>query len=190
MAEIHVAVIAHHTRTEQAERLAGELDAYLFVDLLTLGSTWNHLRALNWAANKTGHLIVLEDDAQPCDGFLEHAAQFITEYPDRLISFYLGTDRRPHQRLIPGWLEEAEAAGRGWCEYPKLLHAVAYAIPCNAITLSYQATRLAADEMLTRAWGRKNPVLYTIPSLVNHADTDSVENPSRNIPRKAWSYRT
>jgi len=186
---IHVAVIGHTSREAQAVDLADSLHAALFLDRLTLGSTWNHLRALNWGAAQDGHLIVLEDDAIPVPGFIALATDFIDQHPEDLTSFYLGHDSRHHQRLIPGWLEQADREGRDHITHPSLLHAVAYAIPCAKIPqLNYRATRFAADEMITHAWKpTRRPVLYTIPSLVDHQDGPSIENRDRRQPgRTAW----
>jgi len=190
---IHVAVVGHVSRQARAEALAGKLGAELFLDRLTLGSTHNHLRALNWGAELDGHLVVLEDDALPVDGFLTLAASYLDRFPDRVLSWYLGTDTRPHQRFIPGWLELAEREGRDWCAHPKLLHAVSYAMSCDMVrSLTYKATRFAADEMISEALrsAEAGPVIYTIPSLVDHADEQSIENPNRGVARKAWRIAT
>lgn len=180
---LHFAVIGHHSRQQRAEQLAKQLGAKLFLDHLTLGSSWNHLRALNWGSTLTGHLIVLEDDAEPVPDFTTRAEAFLTSHPDELVSFYLGTDTRRHQRNVPAWLEAADTEGIDHLTHPNLLHAVAYAIPCHRIRELRFRHRLVADEMITQAWPDR--VTYTIPSYVDHADITSVEN-QPSTPRKAW----
>lgn len=183
---IHVAVVGHISRQERAESLAESLDAELFLDRLSLGATWNHLRALNWAAGLTGHLIVLEDDAVPVPGFADVATDWIERRPRDLISFYLGTGYPPHyQPRIATAIAEADEAGRNTIELPALIHAVAYAIPCAAISGLNLNPRRPADLGLGLAWGRT--VIYTLPSLVDHADDHSIQNAGRrHAPRKAW----
>lgn len=183
---LHLAVVGHVSRLEQAEALAARFDAELFIDHLTLGSTWNHLRALNWGATKAGHLMVLEDDAEPVDGFLNLAGEWIDSHPDDLTSFYLGTGYPPqYQPKIAAKLTEAT----DHITLPTLIHAVAYALPCSSIPGLPLTVSRPADYGLGQAWTRhtRRQVLYTVPSLVDHADTPSIENAGRrHTPRKAW----
>lgn len=184
---IHVAVVGHISRQRQAENLASSVGGELFLDNLTLGATWNHLRALNWAAPKQGHLIVLEDDAQPVKGFLELARQWIKQHPYDLTSFYLGTGKPPQYQAA---IIQALALAPEYITLPTLVHAVAYVLPCEKISSLPLSTRKVADYGLGNAWTRTTgrPVLYTTPSLVDHADTPSVEQAGRTLPtRRAWA---
>lgn len=180
---LHFAVIGHHSRQSRAEELADQLGAKLFLDHLTLGSSWNHLRALNWGSTLTGHLIVLEDDAEPVPDFTTRAEAFLTGHPDELVSFYLGTDNRRVQVTVDALLDEADTHGLDWITHSSMLHAVAYAIPCEQIRRLRFRPRFVADEMIGQAWTR--PIIYTVPSYVDHADAPSIENPSRGVARKA-----
>lgn len=176
-----VAVVGHVSREEQASRLASSLNARLFLDRLTLGATWNHLRALNWGSQYDEPLVVLEDDAEPVPGFLKLAEEAAERHPRDLLSLYLGTDSRRHQAEIDHTAET----------YPHrtLLHAVAYTIPGRDIAALRYSTRQVADEAIGRAWwaARQRPVLHLTTSLVEHADTLSVEQGGRRLPaRKAW----
>ncbi|MDA4664697.1 hypothetical protein NY608_22760, partial [Enterobacter hormaechei] len=63
--EVKFVVVGHHTRTGQAQRLAALLDAHLLVDDDNHGANWNHRRALEWAAEQTCRVVVIEDDALP-----------------------------------------------------------------------------------------------------------------------------
>jgi len=187
---IHVAVIGHHSRQEPAETLAATLDAELFIDRLTLGATWNHLRALNWGAGKTGHLIVLEDDAQPVSGFLDLASDWICRHPDDLTSFYLGTGKpTSYQARIQAAITEATTNGTDHITLPQLIHGVAYTLPTTATPKLTHNLRSAADFGLGRAWSTttRRPILYTLPSLVDHADGPSIQQRGKVTPtRKAW----
>lgn len=181
MAEIHIAVVGHHSREAHAQRLADTLNAHLFMDRLTLGATWNHLRALNWATQLSGHLIVLEDDAEPVPGFMNLATEAITRHPEDLISFYLGTDTRRLQRDI--------TLDADYYPFRTLLHAVAYSLPIATIPTLKVSTRRVADEAIGSAWmaAQRRPILHATTSLVQHADAPSVEQAGRpRPPRRAW----
>jgi hypothetical protein len=187
---LHIAVVGHATRQERAERLAESLGAELFIDHLTLGATWNHLRALNWGATKPGHLIALEDDAEPVTGFADLAAQWIEHHPEELTSFYLGTGHLPSKpETVTAALVGADASGSDHVTFPRLYTAVAYAIPTHTIPTLRLNTRGVADTGLGQRWVAKTgrPIYYTVPSYVEHADVTSVENPRRTHPqRKAY----
>lgn len=187
---LNIAVVGHISRQDRAEELAASLGAELFLDRLTLGATWNHLRALNWGAEKTGHLIVLEDDAEPVPGFLELAAAWIDHHPEDLTSFYLGSGYLPAKpETVTTAIEEATTAGLDYVTFPRLFNAVCYTLPTRTITDLRMRTRDPADTGLGRAWtaSTRRGILYSLPSYVDHADITSVENPGRrNIPRKAY----
>lgn len=69
--EIKFVVVGHHTRLGPAQRLAALLHAHLLVDDDNHGANWNHRRALEWAAEQTCRVVVIEDDALPVHGFTE-----------------------------------------------------------------------------------------------------------------------
>lgn len=180
---IHYAVIGCPERQEQAERLTAELHATLFLDTDHAGATATHTRALRWGAEQTGHLVVLEDDAIPVPMFKAHTARWITQHPDDLISFYLGTGRPPQwmarvDRLLPTATDHIRL--------PQLIHGVCYTIPCHLIPDGIRANQ-RADYAIGSAWFRATgrQVVYPIRSLVEHADGPSIANPNRSGERHA-----
>ncbi|MER1525785.1 hypothetical protein KC848_23455, partial [Enterobacter hormaechei] len=92
-------VCAHHTRLGHAQRLAALLDAHLLIDDGNQGANWNHRRALEWAAEQTCRVVVLEDDALPVHGFTEKITDWLARFPDDMLSFYLGTGRPPQYQM-------------------------------------------------------------------------------------------
>lgn len=186
---IHVAVVGHINRQAQAEALAASLGAELFLDRLTLGPTFGHLNALNWGASKTGHLIVIEDDAQPVPGFLNIASKWIDQHPEELTSFYLGTGYLPSKpEIVTKAVSEAEATGSDHVTFERLYTAVTYTLPTRRIADLKMSAKDVADTSLGIRWKTltKRPIFYTIPSLVDHADTPSIHRPNRTVkPRKA-----
>lgn len=190
-----IAVVAHYSRSRQAEALASSLGASVFMDHEGNGAAWNHRRALAWAAEQQERVIVLEDDAQPVAGFLAAAQRVIDRFPDDLVSFYLGTGRPPqYQAVIRERMEDLDRRGGDSLVMPDLLHGVAYSVPPERVALVLQrmSHTLPADFAIGRAWtsftGRQ--VVYPVPSLVDHADGSSVEHhpdgKPRTEPRRAW----
>lgn len=186
--QVKFVVVGHHTRTGQAQRLAALLDAHLLIDDGNHGANWNHRRALEWAAEQTCRVVVLEDDAIPVHGFINKITHWLARFPDSLISFYLGTSRPPQwQPTIAAKLSSC----RETLTLPTLIHGVCYSIPQNELAgiLARWPHHLAADFAIGRAWGRE--VVYLSESLVEHADGPSVERHPDGKPRtearRAWS---
>ncbi|MDV5555552.1 hypothetical protein QM162_25945, partial [Enterobacter hormaechei] len=67
--EIKFVVVGHVSRIVHAQRLAAMLDAHLLIDDGNHGANWNHRRALEWTAEQTCRVVVVEDDAMPVDLF-------------------------------------------------------------------------------------------------------------------------
>lgn len=179
------AVIAHTSRLDQATALRRRVDGNkIFIDDGTLGATGNHHRALAWA---TEPVIVLEDDAIPTPHFLNLTALWIARYPNRLISFYLGTSRPPtFQPIVDRLIDEADNAGRDYIELDHLIHGVCYYAPnpqdlAEAIDLG-----IAADFSIGNAWTQLTgkPVIYPTSSLVDHNDQPSLHQDD-GLPRHA-----
>ncbi|WP_379933927.1 hypothetical protein ACFC2F_03330 [Enterobacter sichuanensis] len=186
--DIKFVVVGHHIRLGQAQRLAKLLNAHLLVDDGHHGANWNHQRALEWAAEQTCRVVVLEDDAIPVHGFTIKASEWLDRYPDSLVSFYLGTSRPPQwQPAIASKLSSCPDT----ISLPTLIHGVCYSIPQNDLAgiLELWPHHLAADFAIGRAWGRE--VVYLSKSLVEHADGPSVERHPDGKPRteirRAWA---
>ncbi len=193
MAEIiKFVVVGHHSRLEHAQRLAALLDAYLLIDDGNHGANWNHRRALEWAAEQTCRVIVVEDDAQPSNSFTELViGLWLNRFPDSLVSFYLGTGRPPqYQMRIAERLIVADKTQADHITLPQLIHGVCYSVPPQHISrvLSRWDSSKPADYAVGDAWG--GAVVYPCYSLVDHADFESVECHPDSAPRterrRAW----
>lgn len=193
MAEvIKFVVVGHHSRLRHAQRLAALLDAYLLIDDGNHGANWNHRRALEWAAEQTCRVIVVEDDAQPSNSFTELViGHWLNRFPDSLVSFYLGTGRPPqYQMRIAERLIVADKTQADHITLPQLIHGVCYSVPPQHISrvLSRWDSSKPADYAVGDAWG--GAVVYPCYSLVDHADFESVECHPDSAPRterrRAW----
>ncbi|HEG1927323.1 TPA: hypothetical protein SCR98_001628 [Enterobacter kobei] len=188
---IKFVVVGHHARRQQAEALASALGAHLLIDDGNHGANWNHRRALEWAAEQPCRVVVLEDDALPVLGFSKKVSDWLTRFPDDMLSFYLGTGRPPqYQKEIAGMLVDADRVCGDHIVLSKLIHGVCYSPPQGRLArmLSAWNKTLAADYAVGEAFGGR--VIYPCYSLVDHADMPTVERHPDNEPRterrRAW----
>ena len=190
-AQIKVVVVGHHSRRNQASQLAHLLDAHLLIDEGDHGSNWNHRRAIEWASQQESRVVIMEDDALLLPGFTESVREWVTRFPDNLISFYLGTGRPPqYQQQIAASLIEADMRRGDYITMDRLIHGVCYSPPVSGLSRimqNWNRTK-AADYAVGDALGGK--VIYPCYSLVDHADGVTVERHPDNQPRmerrRAW----
>ncbi|VAC45562.1 Uncharacterised protein [Enterobacter hormaechei] len=189
--EIKFVVVGHHSRTGHAQRLAALLDAHLLIDDGNRGANWNHCRALEWAAEQTCRVVVLEDDAIPVAGFTDLVGEWLYRFPDSLVSFYLGTGRPPqYQMQVAERLIVADKTRSDFITLPRLIHGVCYSVPPHRISrvLSQWDSNKPADYAVGDAW--RGSVVYPCYSLVEHADGEPVERHPDSAPRterrRAW----
>jgi hypothetical protein len=189
---ISVAIMAHPDRAAAAEALAIETGAQLVWD--EVGDEWDTgRRALAAFHPDASHHVVLQDDAIPILGFLEHAIAAIAHEPSSLISFYLGTSKpRSWQPWVDDAIEAADREGAAWLSCERLLHGVALALPVEdiQILLAAELPALPYDERIGHWFAQQGrPSLYTWPSLVDHADGDTLvahaDGQPRTEPRRA-----
>ncbi|BBT89915.1 hypothetical protein WP8W19C02_15350 [Enterobacter cloacae] len=187
-----IAIVAHHSRRAMANDLASELEAdSIFMDEHSAGANANHLRALSWAAEQSDRVIIIEEDALPVDGFRDKAQDWLTRFPDDMLSFYLGTGRPPqYQMQIAERLIVADKAQADYITLPRLIHGVCYSVPSQHINrvLSRWDSSKPADYAVGDAYG--GAVVYPCYSLVDHADGEPVERHPDSAPRterrRAW----
>ncbi|MBJ6396320.1 hypothetical protein JGT26_19305 [Enterobacter hormaechei] len=190
--QVKFVVVGHHSRKGHAQRLATMLDAHLLIDDGNHGANWNHRRALQWAAEQTCRVIVVEDDAQPSGSLTGLViGHWLNRFPDSLVSFYLGTGRPPqYQMQIAERLIVADKTQADYITLPRLIHGVCYSVPPQHINrvLSRWDNSKPADYAVGDAWG--GAVVYPCYSLVDHADFESVECHPDSAPRterrRAW----
>lgn len=189
--QIKFVVVGHHSRRHQAEQLAKSLNAHRLIDEGQHGANWNHRRAIEWASQQDCRVVILEDDALPVPGFAQKVADWLSRFPDDLLSFYLGTGRPPqYQKEIAGMLVESDRVNSDYLVISKLIHGVCYSLPQSRVkqVLNRWNQTLAADYAVGDAYGSR--VIYPCYSLVDHADLSTVERHPDNEPRterrKAW----
>ena len=189
--EFKLCVVGHHARRKQAEALALSISAHLLIDEGDGGANANHRRALEWAAEQPCRVVVLEDDAMPVPWFAELVVDWLTRFPDDMLSLYLGTGRPPqYQMQIAERLIIADKTQADYITLPPLIHGVCYSVPPQHIerVLSRWDSSKPADYAVGDAYG--GAVVYPCYSLVDHADFESVECHPDSAPRterrRAW----
>lgn len=198
-----IGVVAHTSRKQMADTLAEKVSAAIVaVDDGSLGCNRNHVQVWKYLAeHDSDWTVVLEDDAIPVDDFRTQLHQALEYAPTNVVSLYLGTGRPPQwQTRIKDALAKAHANDACYIVTTHLLHAVAVAIKTPHIPhmLAHAEAKryLPIDEAISN-WARlhnRNPIAYTVPSLVDHADGLTLvkhrDGSPRNKPRKAWTVGT
>ncbi|RAY25839.1 hypothetical protein, partial [Enterobacter kobei] len=165
--EFKLCVVGHHARRKQAEALALSISAHLLIDEGDGGANANHRRALEWAAEQPCRVVVLEDDAMPVPWFAELVVDWLTRFPDDMLSLYLGTGRPPqYQMQIAERLIIADKTQADYITLPRLIHGVCYSVPPQHIerVLSRWDSSKPADYAVGDAYG--GAVVYPCYSLV------------------------
>lgn len=195
----HIGVVAHTSRATQAKHLANTVAAdFISIDNGLMGADDNHdLVQHHLSAQPSTWSVVLEDDAEPVEGFRDQLHSALMMAPSPIVSLYLGRKRPPHwQARIVKALSQAEASDANWVIGTNLLHAVGYAIRTELLpSLLKHTTALPVDQHLS-SWAKSHGhlVSYTFPSLVDHIDgptiVDHPDGQPRTPGRKAWHTGT
>ena len=138
----------------------------------------NFLRLITWSE---GPLVLLEDDAEPCDGFYNKVLNATAQCPHRIINFF-SLRKKDYQVGHPFF----EAGS-------KYLGNVCYYLPAGygqQIAEYYKTWPRKAEhptgyDLLMADWlkSRKESYLQWFPHLVNHKVCKSIINPRRSSAR-------
>jgi GR25 family glycosyltransferase involved in LPS biosynthesis len=206
--DLAVGIVAHPDRDEMATELGKSLSAEVAsFDTRALGKTTdmacaiNHIVVLDWLLHAASWIVVLEDDAVPVKDFRFHVKQAVTHAPSPFVSFYLGTGNAVSetQQQIRRAVGIARDNGDAWIVGDCLIGSVGYAVRGDVAEdmVEFIDSRAGRGEELPLrisrwAQDRGHPVAYTMPSLVDHDDGESIGRPYRSdFPkRKAWYHGT
>lgn len=193
-------IVAHINRIPMTEDLARQTGATVIsYDDGTLGCTRNHLNTWKRLSDDDSEWkVVLEDDAVPVDSFQDQLGQALDAAPTGIVSLYLGRLRPPqYQYMIQPAIDRAEASGAHWLVSRQLLHAVGIAVRADLLEdmLNHLDEETPIDEAINNWVNRKfYRVAYTWPSLIDHADTETlIQHPDgqqREPGRIAWKTGT
>lgn len=179
-------IVGHHSRIDWIGQLQSAIPgAATIVDNANEGALKGHIKALEVAREVGERCIIIEDDAIPVTEFDALAEHWCDSFPDRFISFYLGTGRPFSWQTR---VDEALAySAQAYITLPRLIHGVCYSVPVDGVGRVLDRLRHfgdcdeGADYAVGRAWGRE--VVYPVESLVEHRDSGSVERHPDREPR-------
>lgn len=191
--KINIVIVAHKKRRDQAHALSDIVQAnHICMDDGTLGVNANHRNAWTWHKNHPSDwAVVLEDDAVPCKEFRHQTAQALEAAPAQIVSLYLGRLCPANwQNVVESATERAEKEKACFIVGQRNLHAVGLACTYGNVKYLLGGMTLfgvyAVDDAIS-SWTTRNniDVAYTWPSLVDHADGDSLVQPLHGDPRPA-----
>lgn len=189
---INIGIVAHKKRAAAALELADKVRAQkISLDSMGLGGLRNHTAMWQWHLEHPAQwCVVLEDDALPVDGFRYQLQKALAEAPAPIVSLYLGTgyisDHTTKLRI-----EKAEQVGAHWLvAHGSIWHAVGLAVRLPLLPMMVKHLRSSSrpvDSSLS-TWARRSglKVAYAVPSLVDHADGESLICRYRRAPRHAF----
>lgn len=195
-------IVTHPTRLEQATNLAHTVNGIRVIDDHNHGCATNHDRALAQAITAHGHtdgwIVILEDDAIPCHDWHNQLHAALKACPTRIASLYLGTNYPTRGQAA---IQQAVNTDANWIIHPYLRHAVGYAIKADLAPRILQSVTHRYGEADKRlcATARElwEPIAYSNPSLVDHADHTPVithlptgQQRRRTKPRVAHQHGT
>jgi GR25 family glycosyltransferase involved in LPS biosynthesis len=203
MRDIAIGIVADMRRQAESWDLSNKVGAELLCyDDGYLGCNANHIRVwTKMVAHDTDWIVVLEDDAVPCDGFRDRLAAALADPPADVVSLYLGRSYpKAWQRFIRSAIKRDPNAH--WLMSSHVLHGVGLAIRSHLVrdmltfvgNMAPTEAIWPVDEQITH-WCRMRGyrVAYTRPSLVDHADGESLirtrnDGDVRELPRTAWEF--
>jgi len=196
-----IGIVGHVSRSDEAYALMAATGAvYMSLDNGNLGCSGNHFRvwrhlAERWAPH-VGYLVVLEDDAVPCENFTDQLAAALALQFSPIVSLYLGRQRPPHlQYMIGPATKRADQRDASWIVSRHVLHAVGLAVRADLVAdmLAHLDRELPIDDAIDE-WANRHRyrVAYTWPSIVDHADGETLlkhpDGIAREPGRVAWKH--
>ena len=191
-AQVNVAyaVVGDIRRLNRAVLLRDELGARLSLDM-DEDSNANHDAAWNMYNASDDWLVVVEDDVELVPNFKKHVVDAIDNMPDLgVLSLYAGYPR-PERFAVSSAVLKARQSGASYLKHNKVLWGPAVAMRTDMIDdmLNWvSGSNWPYDERFSQ-WmtSRRISAYYTMPSLVDHTDVESLLGRG-GVPRKAYWF--
>lgn len=186
--KVSYGVVGHWKRRDKALEIAESLNAALAMDEGNSGSLLNHDLAWMMAYNPDADwIVVLEDDSILLDGFESHVQGALQHVPrDGAVSFYTGTGQ-PFRYPVSAAVKKALRRGASWLRANSLYWGPAVALPVHHVQPMLRFVK-DIDRPYDQRLGlyllaNRYPCFYTMPSLVDHQDGESLIQASDRVRR-------
>lgn len=195
MIRLSVAVMAHPARAGDVPALLRDLDAPATVVWDEINDRWHTGRRslLAFDPHATHHLVV-QDDAILCRELVPMLEERVLEaVPDHPIALYTGA-ARPRANYVEARIAWAMEHGEAWLAMEGPLWGVAIVLPTRfiapAVTWGDRHPEiLNYDIRLARYFKSiRTSCFYTVPSLVDHRDGESLVEGRNGKGRKAFRF--
>lgn len=184
MTKLAVRIMAVRSRKPIVDRLLAQLgmdESIVFYDDAGIGCIRNSARC--WAQPATAgetHIMVLQDDIEVVNGFLNYAEQMVTAFPRAIFTLHYKKIRYEDQKTRSPYLllKNKNVSGEGIIMPKEIAERYIEFFKANVEHSSYPH-----DDGAIRTFALLNdiPVFTTVPALINNlCPTDSVIDKSHN----------
>ncbi len=191
-ADVSFVVMAHPKRKQWAEHLAAKLDCQIVWDR-GQGLWDTAFRCLKAYDPDCSHHVVVQDDAILADGFVDAVRRACAVAGRRPLGLYTGRHRGYSSHIIAG-VDDVSRRGGSWfaAEGPKWAVAVAHPVALldQALAIADGIGWTEADDArMTEAYHTLGvDCWYTVPSLVDHRDGESIVRGTGRTGRRARKF--
>lgn len=186
--KLSIVIMAHPKRQEWAKELSQKLGAPIVYD--RINNLWDTCRRAWLSIDKDAEYgLVLQDDAIVCENFKEKAERYLTD--DFIYSFFAG-------KLLASRINKAIKEKKDFVIAGMIFNEVALCMKTKHIErmVEFCDSRNAQNDQDITKWARlaKIDIFYTVPSLVDHRDGESIyrknfNKPEPNQSRPAYYFK-
>ena len=188
--------MAHPKRKDRAELLYSKLITMPFSSVKIVydnkNNEWDTGKRSWLSHNDSDWSIVIQDDAVIGNSFYKNIESALNNIPSKtLVSFYVGKVR-PYSDRVQKAVNDAIFDNISWIRFNTLLWGVCSAIPTKnvkAIIEYVDNMHLPYDNKIGQFFKSNHlPVYYTVPSLVDHKDDDTLTGHVTKQKRTAHNF--
>lgn len=181
--------MAHPKRQKWAKELSHKLKAPIVYD--TKNNLWDTCRRAWLSIDRNAEYgLVLQDDAIVCDNFIKKAEKYLNG-SDYIFSFFAG-------KLLASRINKAIREDKNYVIAGMIFNEVALCMKTKHIEkmVEFCDSRNAQNDQEITKWARLSniDIFYTVPSLVDHRDGESIyrknfNKPEPNQSRPAYYFK-
>jgi hypothetical protein len=195
--ELSVAVMAHPRRAAEVERLVRELEREELEPVVVwdrINDRWDTgRRSLLEIRPGATHHLVIQDDALVCRDLGDGLRAALSAVPANPVALYTGA-ARPRQDYVRARVAWAQDRGEAWIAMEGPLWGVGIVLPVELVEPAVawgdrHPDILNYDIRLSRHFASiRTPCFYTVPSLLEHRDGESLVEGRTGKGRRAFEW--